>query len=701
MKHYKKTAALAMCLLISLTAAVPCTTAFAEGESSGVSDTAEPVDDETSDASGESAELTSGDFTYTVDDDGNAHITACSSTAEEINIPESVDGVKVTEIENKAFMDCMAKKITIPEGIVYISAENPFAPCFSLEEIEVDEKNKNYTSVDGILYSKDMKTILCYPPAKDGEAFTIPDSVEEVGIAAFTETKLTEIILPDSISTLNRHCFCYNQRLTSIDMSGTSITVVPVMAFIQCDMLKDVVFSDSTVEIQLAAFMNCKNLADVTLPPDLNTVGQNAFMGTAMTKVIIPDSVTYIDYSAFGYADETTTVSDFLIIGAANSAAARYAVDADSDYDYKNDFKFVSIETYEKQLAYEALDPKRSGDFDYAIIDGEGYLTNCTSISETVEVPAEIDGVTITAIYYGAFLSCGSKNIVLPETVKTIGENAFSEYVESITIPGGCTLIEGDEPFLECHSLKSITVTEGDGEYSSQDGVLYNKDKLRLIAYPQACENVEFTVPDTVKAIAPSAFCYNPYLTKVTMKSVETIGDFAFEGCTALSEAILPKCLKEVYQNAFLGCSAMNSIRVYGNVEYIGMYAFGYDYDEELAAQIQELEDESVDMMPYSVMDGFKMYVEKDSLAMQYAQDCGIEIVTDTVAVGSKNVDKTFIYIVLGALAAAVLAVIGIFTGKGISKKKKAKAAAERKAKSAEKRTENSKEVKEESSDES
>lgn len=695
MKHYKKTAALALCLLISLTAAVPCATAFAEGESSGVSDTNESADEE-------SAELTSGDFTYIVDDDGNAHITACSSTAEEIVVPENIDGVPVTEIEKNAFRNCTPKKIAIPAEIVYISAENPFASCFSLEEIAVDEKNKNYTSVDGVLYSKDMKNILCYPPAKDGETFTIPNGIEEVGIAAFTDTALTEIILPDSVSTLDRHCFCYNQHMTSIDMSGTSIAVIPAMAFVQCDMLKEVVFSDSTTEIQLAAFMSCKNLEEVTLPPALNTVGQNAFTDTAMTKVIIPESVTSIGYSAFGYKNETTAVSDFLIIGAANSAASAYATDTDADYDYKNDFTFVSIETYEKQLAYEALNPKRSGDFDYAIIDGEGYLTNCTSISESVEVPAEIDGVTITAIYYGAFLSCGSKNIVLPETVKTIGENAFSDYTENITIPGGCTLIEGDEPFLKCHSLKSITVTEGSGEYSSQDGVLYNKDKSRLIAYPQACENAEFTAPDSVKTIAPSAFCYNPYLTKVTLGSVETIGDFAFEGCTALSEAILPKCLKEVYQNAFLGCPAMKSIRVYGNVEYIGMYAFGYDYDEELAAEIQNAQlDEDSDIMPYSVIDGFKMYVEKDSLAMQYAQDCGIETVTDTVAIGSKNVDKTFIYIVLGALAAAILTVAGIVTGKGINKKKKAKAAAERRAKAAKKQIENSKEAKEESSDES
>ncbi len=700
MKYYNKTAALTLCLLISLSAAVPSATAFAEGESSGVSDTTESAAAESSEASDESAEIVSGDFKYIVDDDGNAHITSCSSTDEEIDIPESLDGVPVTEIDKNAFMNCKPKKIAIHGNIVYISADNPFAPCLTLEEIAVDEDSEYYTAVDGVLYSKDMKTIMHYPSAKKGDSFAIPDGVEEIGTAAISDTPLKEIIIPDSVNTLNRHCFSFNSKLTSIDMSGTSITEIPVMAFVNCDALTEVVFSDSTGAIGLAAFMGCKSLAEVTLPEQLYAIDQNAFMDTAMKIAVIPDSVQSIGYSAFGYDENETPVTDFTIVGSANSAASRYAKDTDAEYDYYNDFTFIERSAYEKQLEHEALNAKQSGDFEYAVIDGEGYILACTSMEKTVEVPAEIDGVSITAIYYGAFLSCGSKNIILPETVKTIGENAFSEYAESVTIPGGCTLIEGDEPFLRCHSLKNITVTEGDGEYCSQNGVLYNKDRSLLIAYPQACENTEFTVPDTVKEIAPSAFCYNDKLQKADLTAVETIGDYAFEGCPSLAEAKLPKTLKKVGQNAFLGCSAMKSIRVYDKVEYIGSYAFGYDYDEKLALEIQNNEDEMSGEMPYSVMEGFKMYVEKDSLAMQYAVDCGIETVSDTVAVGSKNVDKTFLYVVIGALAAAILAIAGIVTGKTISKKKKAKAAAERKAKAAEKKSENAQEDKEENADE-
>lgn len=119
MKYYNKTAALALCVLISLSAAFPSATVFAEGESSGVSDTNEISDDETVTETDEPEELTSGDFKYIIDDDGNAHITVCSSTDAEIDVPESLDGVPVTEIDTNAFWTANQRKLLfIP--ILYI-----------------------------------------------------------------------------------------------------------------------------------------------------------------------------------------------------------------------------------------------------------------------------------------------------------------------------------------------------------------------------------------------------------------------------------------------------------------------------------------------------------------------------------------------------------------------------------------------------
>lgn len=529
-----------------------------------------------------------------------------------------------------------------------------------------------------------MKKLLSVPCSKELDSYTVRDGVEELGIAAFYQSMAHEITLPASVITLNRHCFSYNPRLTSIDMSQSQVETIPAMAFVSSSSLRDVKFSESTYYINIAAFMNCTNLKEIDLPPYLSEVQQSAFQNTGLEKVIIPDSVSKIGYSAFGYNENDVADDSFTIIGSYGSAGYKYCTDTDTDYDYKNNFQFMDIDSYYKQLEFEDMNVQTEGDFMYTVIDGEACLTNCTSFSDTCEVPEELGGYKVTSIYYEAFQSCGSTNIILPETVKTIGELAFSQYLQELTIPGGCTELEGDEPFINCLSLKSITVTEGDGSYSSENGVLYNKDKTILIAYPQAKEDTSFTIPGSVKEIALSACCYNNYLESVDLSSVEKVGNYAFEGCMYLKKAVLSKYLKEVGHNAFLGCSSLMSIRAFNNIETIGDYAFGYDYDDELASSIQENQEDlaaagETNIMPYSVIEGFKMYVDEDSLAYQYAASHNIPTVTGTVAIGEKNVDKNFIYVILGALAALIIAVIAVITGKNISRKKKEKASAKRK----------------------
>lgn len=673
MSHHKKAAALAASLLICMTSVTPAFSSFAENESA----TEESAVSEISDTDEESEEKVSGDFTYTIDGDGNAHITNCASGETEIAIPENLDGAKVTEIDAKAFRAVHPEKITIPASIEYISADNPFAPCMSVKEIVVDDKNENYCAVDGVLYSKDMKKLLFYPNKKSVKSFNIPDGVEEVGIAAISETELEEITLPDSLSVIDRHSFSFNASLKSIDMSNTSIEYVDAMAFVNCTSLKEVLFSDSTVSIGLAAFLNCESLEEVTLPPALEEVLQSAFMGTALTEIKIPSSVANIGYNAFGYKDDENAVDDFLVIGDSGSAAQKYATDTDDEYDYANDFEFKSTEAIQAEEELKALNPIVSGDYEYSIQDGEAMLLICAAMGDTIEVPEEIDGYKVTSIYKNAFISVVASDIILPDTVKTIGENAFPQTLKSLTISANCTEIAGDEPFLTCLSLEEINVTEGgDGEYSSENGVLYNKDKTLLIAYPHQKSDKTFTPPETVRELQKSSFCYNEYLEEIDLSNVVTIGSYSFEACPSIKSVKLSKDLNFAGNGAFIGCTSLESIRVYDKIETIGEYAFGYDYDEELAAEIQKAQQErmsDVDAAPFSVMDGFKIYADEDSLAFDYAKACGIEVITNTVAIGSKNVDKNFLYVVAGAVIVLILGIAGIFTGRKISAKRKEK----------------------------
>ncbi len=701
MRNYKKIYAALMGMLIAASSAAPAIMAYAENEGENgdaavatIEDEAEVSEEsETPAAEAENTEpveVEAGDFTYIVGEDGTATIIRYNAQEEEIEIPETIDGVTVTGIGANAFLQKNLKKISIPATVNNLAETNPFAALMFLEEIVIAEGNESYVTSDGVLFTKDMKKLICYPMMKSGKSYTIPDGVETLGIASIYSTKLEEIIIPASVTTLERHCFSYNENLTKISMADTTIEDIPPMCFAECRNLTDVTFSSSTIYIDLGAFMNCSALENVTLPENLDYIGQSAFQGTAIKEIVIPESVTKINYNAIGYDENEEMIEGVVIIGAAGSVAEVYATDTDADYDVANDFTFVTFAVYEKQQEYNALDRRYSGMYEYALVDGEGMITICNEVEEVLEVPAEIDGVKITSIYYGAFLSCSSKTIILPEGIEKIDENVFAETLEHLTIPTSCTEIVGEEPFLQLPNLQSITVTEGNSAYSSADGVLYNNDKSLLIAYPALKTGEEFKTPETVKEIAKSGFCYNINLKKVELTAVETIGEYAFEGCTSLENVKLSKSLKKVDRNAFLGCYNMLGIRVPDSLEEIAEYAFGYDYDEALANDIManmeayaELGEDVI--MPYSLVEGFKMYVEEGSLAHRYAQDCGIEVVLNTVGIGDKNVSKGFIYTVIGAVAAVILLIIGILTGKKIKAGKKEKAAEKRKADAAEK----------------
>lgn len=632
-------------------------------------------DEETSTASSEEQENTfkEGDFTYTVDGDGNAVVESWVSDAKEVVIPSEMGGHIVTEIATEAFLESRVYKVTIPASVNYISTDNPFASCVALEEIDVDPENKNYCSVDGILYTKDMKKLVHYPAAKSGDSFEVPDGIEEIGIAGISENGLKSISLPDSLSKIGRHSFSFDERLESIDMSGTSIEKVEVMAFVNCNVLTEVKFSPDTKEIALGAFYGCSKLEEVELPEGLETVGQSAFLGTAMKEVSVPDTVTSIGYSAFGYDENQNPIDGFTIIGAYNSAAYTYCKDKDEEYGYANDFDFKSFEVAQDEEEYSKLDIHSSGDYEYALENDEATITICVSMDSSITVPDEIDGHKVTAVRKGAFGSLEATEIIYPDTVKTIGENNFPVTLQKVTLPAALETIDGAEPFIDCAALQEINVSEGEGEgtYSSADGILYSKDKKTLIVYPRAKEDKKFTLPADTEEIAFSAFCGNTFIEEADLRSAKQIASYAFENCTALKKVRFSKSLESVGENVFFNCHALGSVRLYKELTDIGDYAFGFIYDSALQSQIEQgLVQET---NPYSVLDGFKIYTDEDTTAYKYAQVYDIEVVTNTVDVGSNNVNQNFIYVIAGIAAAVVLAVAGIITGKSISRKKASK----------------------------
>lgn len=673
MKNHKKTAAFLMGLLLCLgNTAAPVMSGYADDEDE-VSVTEEA---DTSEETAEESEEEAG-FRYIVDSAGNATVIGCTLEDKEITVPDTLGGKPVTELATDAFLGCRADKIIIPAGIEYISTDDPFASCLNLKEIEVASDNKEYCSKDGVLFTKDMKKLAHYPAANERESYTVPDGVEEIGVAGFAESRLKSIKLPSSITTIGRHSFSFCSFLEEIDMSGTAIDYVDTMAFISDTALKSVKFSDSTLCIGLAAFFGCSKLAEVELPPDIVYIKQGAFQGTALSKVTIPATVEEIGYCAFGYDENENMDESFVIIGTAGTIAQQYCSDSDTEYGYTNNFTFMTVETAAAEEEYKSLDRHAFEDYEYALIDGEAYITVCVSMDDVITVPAEMDGHQIVGLYKGAFVTNEASEIILPEGLKTIGENMFSSTLKKLTIPGSCEYIEGNEPFVDCAALEEINVSDGEGgAFSSQDGVLYDRDKTTVYAYPRGKQDKKYKAPDSVKEINTSAFCGNPFLEEADLGNVVTIGDYAFETCSKLNKVRFSKNLGTVGYSAFFACPELKSVRLGSKLDYIGDYSFGFLYDEQLALSIQNGLSEETD--PYSAEKDFTIYTDEDTTAYKYAKACGINVVTNTVGVADANVNRGFLYVIIGIIAAAVLAVIGVVTGRSVKKKKASKPAAKK-----------------------
>lgn len=690
MFKYKKITAFLMSLICIASSAVTVS-AFADNEADTEIITEESTEDNQSVAPTPIDEdcIVSGDFVYSVIDEGNVCLKGCNSTETDLVIPDTIDGMPVTELSGKAFgssPDQPYETISIPASVTYISADNPFMYCTSLKEITVSPDNTAYTSENGILYNKEKDLLICYPSKKNGTNLEIPDGIKTLGVASVYDTELTEIKFPSSLENIERFALGGNIKLKSVDFSNTAVSVAGTFACSGCTSLTEVIFPENLQQIEMGAFMECSSLEEITLPDGLTYIGQCAFTGTNIKKVIVPDSVTEIGYCAFGYIDTETPMSDFVIVGSMNSSAYTYATDEDYDYDYKNDFTFITREADAELSEYDAFEKEMYNGFEYAVINGEALITRYYAGDVTVEVPEEINGIPVTRIYTSAFGTSNSEEIIIPESVKTIdklafysctnlknltikgaetiGESAFAlcDALENITISGNCKEIQGDEPFISCQNLQSINVTDGDGAYCSENGVLYNKEKTILLAYPASKPDKEFKVPDGVKEISISAFCNNNFLEKADLSGVERICAYAFEGSKSLSEAELSDSLKSVEIYAFADCPEMKSIRVPASADEISDYAFGYRFDNSGNSS-------GTDNM--TTVDGFKIYAEKDSEAYQYAKACNIEVVSGTVEVSGKNVSKGFLWATGGIFVALLAGISGFAIFRKAGKKGK------------------------------
>ena len=232
---------------------------------------------------------------------------------------------------------------------------------------------------------------------------------------------------------------------------------------------------------------------------------------------------------------------------------------------------------------------ERSGDWVYTVnADQTVTITGYQGSGGAVEIPAVIDGKSVTSIGVGAFYGCTKlTSITIPDRVTSIGNGAFRNCpgLESITIPDGVTSIDvgafdrctkltsitipdgvtyiGTNAFYGCSRLTDITVDSNNLYYCSESGVLFNKDKTTLICYPAGKTDSSYTIPDEVTSIGYTAFEACTGLTSIYFPDgVTSIGDYAFESCTGLESITIPNSVTSIGYAAFNYCSGLTSIYI-------------------------------------------------------------------------------------------------------------------------------------------
>lgn len=185
-------------------------------------------------------------------------------------------GQGVEIIGKYAFAGCKnLTSVTIPRGVKSLE-RSAFESCLSLEEIVVDEENQYYTSVDGVLYTKDKKALIAYPNGKRDKCFSVPMGTETIGVGAFGKNRwLEKIEVPQTITKIGTSAFWECKGLEEVRILG-NITRLEKYTFGRCKSLKEIVVPKTVVEIRAGAFVDCVGLTRVELQEGVEIIGEKA-----------------------------------------------------------------------------------------------------------------------------------------------------------------------------------------------------------------------------------------------------------------------------------------------------------------------------------------------------------------------------------------------------------------------------------------
>lgn len=301
------------------------------------------------------------------------------------------------------------------------------------------------------------------------------------------------------------------------DLDGNTVTALGEDLFNSNHNIEKVTIPDTITEIGNCAFFYCEKLSKVNIPDSVQRIMNFAFCGTKITEAVIPKSVTLIGADAFS-----------------NCLSLRK----------------ITIKAELNSVPYG--------------------ICNCCENLEEVNLPD-----SIATVNQYAFSECKSlKSIKLPEKTERIDLTAFSDSgLEKFNIGKNISVIKG---LIGAKKLSKITLDKDNNNYSIKNGILYSKDKTKLVFVPSLLNRKKLTVPENVKRIKSAAFCYNKKLEKVNLNKVHTIEGSNFRYCN-ITKIVIPKTVKSIDEGCFFGCDKLKSVKFKRTKP---MYIWNYCFSE-------------------------------------------------------------------------------------------------------------------------
>ena len=510
----------------------------------------------------------------------------CSSL-KSINLPNSL-----TTICENAFHNSGLTEIYIPANVSYIDFYwgPAFANCSKLTSINVDPANEYYTSIDGVLFTKDMKTLLQYPAGKTDAEYTIPTGVEIIGRQAFYYCQnLKTVVIPEGVTTVSYYAFIDCINLATIEVPS-SITTIGENAFTRTKWLEDQKAAGKIIYINGIIIDASAVSGDVVLPEGTTEIPNLLFADSKITSIHIPASVKTIGDRAFAGCTNLTTIT--FAEGSQLESIGEWVFNGClnlTSIDIPNSVTSIGRETFYNSGLTEINIPANVTSIAHVFVncnnltsitipnnvqDANGAFIGCTNLTEIIVADDHptirvVDGVLydkwMTKILYYPYVKTDITYVV-PYGVQSIPSSIFENNtrLEEIVIPSSVKFFEY-ACFMNCSNLKTINYCGTQAQWNLLNfNACWNEGVHAdfTVNYDYSYDYGDYELPDDITYIPDMFFVDNTDIVSITIPaSVKSIGNMAFFGCTNLSTVIFEEGsqIETITPGAFIGTAWLNN----------------------------------------------------------------------------------------------------------------------------------------------